>query len=410
MHFPKLQRRPELDALRGMFLVWMTLTHLPTRFSDFVNQPFGFVSSAEGFVFLSALLVARLYIRQAHEDEAGLRAKLWKRALKIYGYHLAMLTLVFTVAAAVAITTHRVALYNLLNFYLAHPFVAIAGSVLLLYCPPLLDILPMYVIFLAFTPTLLSGAIRWGWKWILAASWLIWLLAQFGLRNVVHSAVVHLTHLPIPLQETGAFNLFAWQWVWIAGLWLGARSAEGKMPLRQVPGWAVGVSMAVCLFFVGVRHNWLGPHLTQTTLGMQLDKWSIGPLRILNLMAFTIVLYWLRKFVVKLVAVEPFLTLGKASLEVFCAHLFFVFAGLALLAGEVPELHGLRAIMLLIITFAGLILVATREVKRRRRERAAASSPQSAEAESEPPSVAALASLTEPAAVVPAEADSRVCS
>src|SRR5277367_5072949 len=67
MKFPKLPRMPELDALRGLFLVWMTLTHLPTHFSDLVNQPFGFISSAEGFVFLSALLVARLYIRQDAE-------------------------------------------------------------------------------------------------------------------------------------------------------------------------------------------------------------------------------------------------------------------------------------------------------------------------------------------------------
>ena len=149
MKFPKLQRKPELDALRGLFLVWMTLTHLPTRFSDLVNQPFGFVSSAEGFVFLSALLVARLYIHQAVQDEAGLRIKLWRRALKIYGYHLLMLTLAFTVAAGLAVTTHRTAIYNLLNFYIAHPLVAVVGSLLLLYCPPLLDILPMYVIFLA---------------------------------------------------------------------------------------------------------------------------------------------------------------------------------------------------------------------------------------------------------------------
>ena len=35
MKLPHLERRPELDALRGLFLVWMTLTHLPTRFSDF---------------------------------------------------------------------------------------------------------------------------------------------------------------------------------------------------------------------------------------------------------------------------------------------------------------------------------------------------------------------------------------
>ena len=64
---------------------------------------------------------------------------------------------------------------------------------------------------------------------------------------------------------------------------------------------------------------------------MQLDKWQIGPLRVLNLVAFTIVGFWLREVLVKLVSREPFLTLGKASLQVFCAHVFFVFVGLALL-------------------------------------------------------------------------------
>src|SRR5215472_9386316 len=107
MHLPKLERRPELDALRGLFLVWMTVTHLPTRFSDFVNQPLGFVSSAEGFVFISALLVGRLYIRVLVRDPANVRGKLWRRALKIYSYHLIMLALAFTVVAAVAVHTHK---------------------------------------------------------------------------------------------------------------------------------------------------------------------------------------------------------------------------------------------------------------------------------------------------------------
>ena len=382
MKFPKLPRKPELDALRGLFLVWMTLTHLPTHFSDLVNQPFGFVSSAEGFVFLSALLVARLYIHQAMQDEAGLRSKLWRRSLKIYGYHLLMLALAFTVAAGLAVTTHRTAIYNLLNFYIAHPFVAIAGSVLLIYCPPLLDILPMYVIFLAGSPLILSAAVRWGWNRILAGSLAIWLLAQFGLRELVHNAVVHVTHLPIPLQETGAFNLFAWQWVWIAGMWLGAKSAEGSLPISRVPGRLTAFAAVVCIFFIGVRHEWfhwldrfdgLGALLTQQGLGMTLDKWSIGPLRMLNLVCFTIVLYWLRKPVLKVVAIEPFLTLGKASLEVFCAHVFFVFFGLALLYGEVTQLHGYVAIALLIFTFTGLILIALREVRRRRDEKERAS-------------------------------------
>lgn len=369
MHLPKPQRRPELDALRGLFLVWMTLTHLPTRFSDFVNQPIGFVSSAEGFVFLSALLISRVYLREAIDDGPALRAKLWRRSLRVYAYHLLMLALAFTVAAAYAVTTHRAAIYNLLNFYIAHPFVAVIGSVLLLYCPPLLDILPMYVIFLFFTPLVLSTAIRSGWTRVLAVSGAFWLFAQFGLRDLVHNIIVHVTHLPIPLQETGAFNLFAWQAVWVIGLWLGAKSVTGDVPLKRIPGYAVAICALVCVFFICVRHGWLGPHLTQQALGMKLDKWQIGPLRVINLVTFTVVFYWLRKYVLRIVAIEPLLTLGRASLHVFCAHVFFVFVGLALLYSDVPQLHGWPAIGLLAITFMGLVLVAVREVRKQRAER-----------------------------------------
>src|SRR5271155_2216261 len=365
----KIQRRPELDALRGLFLVWMTLTHLPTRLSELVNQPFGFVSSAEGFVFLSAMLVATLYIHKAQEDSDGVRSKLWMRALRIYGYHLIMLTMVFTVVAAFAAHTHRAAIYNLLNFYLAHPATAIIGSLLLIYCPPLLDILPMYVTFLLLTPYVLSVAVRKGWNSILLGSGVIWVLAQFGLRSWMHDLVVHATGLHIPLQETGAFNLFAWQAIWVLALWLGAKSAQGTNPLSRLPGYVFPLAGAGCLFFLGVRHDWLGAHLTQENLGLALDKWQIGPLRMLNLFAFSCMIYWFRKFLTKLVFVEPFITLGKASLEVFCAHVFFVFVGLALLYGEVTELHGRYAIVLLAITFSALILVAVREVRRKRKAR-----------------------------------------
>jgi hypothetical protein len=371
----RLQRRPELDALRGLFLVWMTLTHLPTHLSDLVNQPFGFISSAEGFVFLSGLLVSRLYIRQAAEEGNALRTKLWKRALRIYSYHLVLLALAFTMAAAFAVTAHKLALTNLLSFYLAHPLTAILGSLLLLYCPPLLDILPIYVIFMLITPYLLALAARRGWNAILLASGSIWLLAQFGLRTWVHTLVVRLTHLHIPLQETGAFNLFAWQLVWVSGMWIGAASANGRLPFARLPRIAFPISAAICLFFIGIRHNWLGRHLTPQVLGLQLDKWQIGPLRLINLIAFGCVLYWSRKIVKRIVMVEPFITLGKASLEVFCAHIVFVFVGLALLYGEVSQLHGIYADSLVAFTFTGLLLIAIREVHRKRKEKIAATAP-----------------------------------
>jgi hypothetical protein len=289
-----------------------------------------------------------------------------------------LLAFAFTVAASWAVHAHRAAITNLLNFYLHHPGIAVLGSALLIYCPPLFDILPMYVLFLFLTPLFLSAALRFGWKAVLAASGLIWLMAQFGLRDLVHNGVVHVTHLHIPLQETGAFNLFAWQAVWIVGLWLGSRSAHHDVPLGRMPRWAIAASAVICVFFIAVRHGWLGPHLNQDALAWSLDKWSIGPLRVVNLVCFTILVYWLRQYLVPLVSREPFLTLGKASLQVFCAHLFFVFAGLALLYGEMEQLHGATAVGLLVVTFICLFLIAANEVRKnhaRKAARAAAKGP-----------------------------------
>jgi len=359
----RLERRPELDALRGLFLVWMTLTHLPTHVSELVNQSFGFLSSAEGFVSISALLIARLYLRQAAEDGPALRAKLQKRALRLYGYHVTLLLLAFTFAAAFAVKTHRAALLNLLNFYLAHPFTAVIGSLLLIYCPPLLDILPMYITFLLMTPYILSYASRRGWTRILFTSFSIWALAQFGLRTWVHDIVVRITHLHIPLQETGAFNLFAWQLIWVLGMWIGARSAEGPVPFQRLPRFAYPLSVIVCLVFLGARHGWFGPHLDQQALGMTIDKWQIGPLRLLNFAAFACLLYWIRRPAVRVLQIPPLVTLGRASLEVFCAHLIFVFTGLALLYGETTQLQGAYAVGLITLTFAGLLAVALRQVR-----------------------------------------------
>jgi len=368
----QLPRKPEFDALRGLFLVWMTLTHLPTRISDLVNQPFGFISSAEGFVFLSALLVGRVYMRQALENTGKLRSRLWKRALRVYAYHVTLLLLAFTFAAAFAVYRHHAALEHLLDFYIAHPALAIIGSLLLIYCPPLLDILPIYVIFLLASPFAFSIAVKRSWRPVILGSTMLWLLAQFGLRAFVQHYIVSITHLRIPLQEWGAFNLFAWQWVWIMGMWMGARSVEGELPLHSLPKWTTWIAAAICLFFIGVRHAWWDARLTQEHMGLLLDKWQLGPLRVLNIVAFVCVLYSLRGAVRWLVSHEPLITLGRASIEVFCAHLLFVFVGLALLYGEVPQLHGIYALSLLVATFIGLLYVAQRQVRRKHAQKAGA--------------------------------------
>lgn len=346
------------------------MAHLPTVLSDWANQPIGFISAAEGFVGLSALLVGFIYSRKITQDERGVWSKLWRRSLRIYIYQLILLALLFTVAATVAIETNRTAILNLLTFYVAHPIAGIVSSVLLIYCPPLFDILPMYIIFLFLTPLILSVARRIEWKWVLAISAALWLGAQFGLREAVDHWIGHVTRLNVPVVAEGAFNLFAWQAVWILGLWFGATAAAGEMPLHKLPRWAYPVSVVVCTFFLGVRHGWWGPQLGQQSFGVALDKWQLGWMRVFNIAAYIVVFWWLRKYIAKAISREPLIIFGQASIEVFCWHLFFVFVGLGLVSGDLLHASGTWALVLDIITLPALFGMAVwiRHRRRRRRE------------------------------------------
>src|SRR6266404_7598439 len=98
-----MRRLQELDALRGLMLVWITCTHLPNVLSTYVNQPFGFVSASEGFIFLSALFTGYIYFRVAERNGYGaMHRKLSIRTLRLYFYHALLLGLVFLVAAPIA--------------------------------------------------------------------------------------------------------------------------------------------------------------------------------------------------------------------------------------------------------------------------------------------------------------------
>src|SRR5580692_10754784 len=71
---------------------------------------------------------------------------------------------------------------NLLDRYLMDPSAAIGGSLVLLFRPPLMDILPMYVLFSLLTPSAFGAARRWGWKTVLFLSFLLWVGAQTDVR------------------------------------------------------------------------------------------------------------------------------------------------------------------------------------------------------------------------------------
>jgi hypothetical protein len=350
-------RRPELDAVRGLMLVWITLTHLPTAASTYVNQPFGFVSAAEGFIFLSALFTGRIYLRMAERDGYRLMAwKLWMRTLRLYGYHALLLAFTFLVAVPIASRGNRPSLHNLLDFYfLAGAKRAVAEAALLIYRPPLLDILPMYIIFLVFTSVALLLWRSIGWKPILGSACVIWLCAQFGFRYAEHTFMSRIIPTRIPLNEMGSFDLWAWQLLWITGVWLGVRWGQNNLPIERWAKWAVIPAMLIASAAFEMRHA--------ISHGMQLgkyeflfDKWHLGPLRLLNFVAVAALLIFSQSLL-KPLAIRPLVLMGQSSLQVFCVHLLFCFAGLTLM-GNAAMLSGWKQLGLLAVTFAVMLITA----------------------------------------------------
>jgi hypothetical protein len=349
-----MRRRIELDAARGAMLLWMTLTHLPTLISTYANQPFGFVSGAEGFIFLSALFTGRIYSLIAEQNGYPAMARqLWVRAVRLYAYHVILLGFAFVVVAHLAAAGNRPALHNLLDFYFAAPKQAVIYGALLIYRPPLLDILPMYITFLLLTPLALAGAKKVGWRPLLGAGLTLWLLAQFGLRQMAFDLVTRITGSGIPLSATGSFDLFAWQWMWLVGLYCGVRWSKNDLPVERWAKQLLAPALVIVPILLILRYS-VGRGVELGIFEVWFDKWHLGAVRIVNFAAIAALLVQFQSLM-KALAVRPLVNLGQASLQVFCAHLLFCFIGLAIL-GDATVVNGWHETMLVTTTFVGLFL------------------------------------------------------
>ena len=329
----------EIDALRGLMLVLMTTTHVPSRLTDPVGQPFGFVSAAEGFVLLSAFVSGLVYARIGHASGTlAMRRAFWHRALTVYMCQAATLLFLFTVITALSLRIDQPVVHKLLGYYVAHPREGFVYSLLLVYQPALLDILPMYILFMLLSPWVMAWGMARGWRGPLALSAALWAAAQFGFTPWLYEQVRIGLHVPVPFDETGAFDTFAWQLLWVAGLALGAsRQGPRARPLRIRPGVA-RAALALAAFVLLWRHLGPGgqaPFGDGHAMNLLFDKWRLGPLRLLDLAALGIAaVHYGPALARRLPRPRVLETLGRASLPVFCAHLVVVLLVLVAWGGQ----------------------------------------------------------------------------
>ena len=194
-----------VDTLRGYFLVLMTLGHFRNPLARFTEYSFGYASAPDGFVFLSGLVSTWVYLRVWEKrGSAAMASKVLRRSVQIYLTHIVL----FTMGILFALFS------GAQSFRSLHPFRAFGLGSLLLYQGGFDKILPMYCLFLVFTPVVLKQFVK-GRAWLVGTTSAgLWIASQFGLGDNTPR---------LPWLDLGTFNVFAWQVYFVAGQYLGYR-------------------------------------------------------------------------------------------------------------------------------------------------------------------------------------------
>ena len=256
-----MKRLDVLDGMRGYFLVFMMLNHLSFSGGYLLvklnHGELGYVQDAQGFVFLSGLLVGLVYAGHMAKRGfgTGTSKALW-RAFELYRWAL------FCILAVIALGflfSESSTFWEPWLWRIAEtPTLLLVAAATLLYQPTYMDILPQYIVYLAVSPPLIWLCITGRWRWVVVGSALSWTAVQFGL----HLPLAHLVdqgmravHPEFVLRAH--FNIFAWQVLFVGGIVLGALTATRQIdwkaafsPERTELAWA---SVALLLFFMGWR-------------------------------------------------------------------------------------------------------------------------------------------------------------
>lgn len=300
------------DSLRGLMLVTMTLNHLPPSFlRRFSDQYFGIFSSAEGFVFISGILAGFVYTRRRRRDgPAGLVQAVQRRAGMIYRWHVGAF-LLSLLAAQITCWLGGFCSWSNPPLFFDKPWLAALLGSLLLYQPGLLDILPMYCGFVLLLPVVL-GALEEGRTWlVLGLSFLGWFAVQW---------IPPVDGAPLYPIHVGSFNLFAWQFLFVAGVAVGHVRLSRSPAGFPIPRALLGCAGALAVFGWGVEHWGWRPPVPNWLFGIFVNKPNLGLLRLVNFGAVACLVGAAAGRFPALVTWRPLAFLGQHSIAVVAAQ------------------------------------------------------------------------------------------
>ncbi len=349
-----------LDIFRGLSLAIMTVDHFGGPITRVTQETIGFVSVAEAFVFISGIVSGLVYGRLMQQSAGQMAAAALKRARLIYFAHI--LSILFIAAVAYYWPALSAVLKSDMGFFPDPPESIVLYSALLLHQPQFLDILPMYVGFLLLTPLMLRlFEMHWD-KLALIASAGLWGMAQLGWCDRWFAWL----RLQCNLQITvGMFDPFAWQLLFVIGLWLGYRKlTTGKWPLPAGNVW-VWWSITGLLFMF--RHSPVGVALLKSSDATL--RSTLGWLRLFNFLVLTYSLYRISEYLESIPGTNWLAFLGRHSLAVYVFHTLVLYLILPW-HNAVKTLSGVWQVILALIFMGSLSFPAWIHQKWKERQRA----------------------------------------
>lgn len=325
----KTKRILAFDLIRGFFLLVIMIDHIelyPNLFDMFTGKGRLWVSAAEGFFFLSGLLIGMMYKRRLHLGMKFIFKKMWARAAQLY---LAGVGLTFLFLLWVELTNHAP-----IKDVLPNPLPwrhIIEQSLLMRFTYGWADFLVRFAILMLVAPFVFYLVAKGKWWLALAGIFGAWAFRGQGFTLAWQL-----------IFNSGIIIGFYWERIeqWFGQL-SNRRQKEIKISFLTAALLSFSLSYASVFALSLMFHAWgwgvLPPALQHVAftwgwlnhgIWNYADKWTMGPVRVVLFFVWSPVLYWLvRRYEQPISRYSRGVLemLGRNSLFVYTTHAFIVF-------------------------------------------------------------------------------------
>ena len=333
------ERDLRLDLVRGIGQWMVFLDHVPYDIVSWLTlQNYGFSDAAEFFVFISGYTAGFVYgPAVANGQILSATKRLLKRAWQLYVAHI-FLFLFFVAQISRAARRFDNPMYgNEYNIYLflERPDIMIGQTLMLKFKPVDLDVLPLYIVLVLALPAILWGLVKLP-RLTLLGSAVFYALARYFDWN-----------LPSFPGGNWYFNPFAWQLLFVFGVWCGLNGAAEIGALIRSRA-ALILALIWIAFSLIIVMTWHIPLLDAMVpkwlikVIYPIDKSDLDLFRLVHFLALAVVFvrYIPRDWPgLRSKLARPLVLMGQHSLPIFCFGVFLSFAAhwfLVQIEGDIP--------------------------------------------------------------------------